>query len=170
MLLSHGLRPSLRGTLVVVATVAVAVVMMMTIMITMMAAAVTVTREVMTACDNDEEGVGVNESASLAVLIKSLVEGGGARSALSAVANAPVSPVSPDSPGLAIMVVNGDTDAGKVEPSGIDMDGWEERCQSWALHLPWPRAPLESGLLAGLKSHCCNTRGVGAQGIWQGRE
>jgi len=157
MSLSHGLRLSLHGALVVVATVAVAVAMMMTIMITMMAAAVTATQEVMTACDDDEEGVGANESASLAVLIKSLGEGGGARSVLSAAANAPVSPVSPDSPGLAVTVVNGDTDAGKVEPSGVDMHGRGECRRSWVLHLPWPRAPPASGLLAGLKSHRCNT-------------
>ena len=77
----------------------------------------------MAACDDDEESVGAHESASLAGLIKSLGEGRGARSVLSAAANAPVSPVSPDSPGLAVTVVNGDTDAGNVKTLGVDTHG-----------------------------------------------
>jgi len=77
----------------------------------------------MTACDDDEESVGAHESASLTGLIKSLGEGRGAQSVLSAVANAPVSPVSPDSPGLAVTVVNRDTDVGNVETLGVDTHG-----------------------------------------------
>jgi len=44
-----------------------------------------------------------------------------------------------------------------------------ERCQSWALLLPWPGALPASGLLVGLRSHRCNTQGVGARGLWQSR-
>ena len=53
---------------------------------------------------------------SLAGLIKSLEEGGGA---WSAAANAPVSPVSPDPLGLAGMVVNADTMWGKSSPRAL---------------------------------------------------
>jgi len=77
----------------------------------------------MTACDDDKESVGVHESASLAGLIKSLGEGRGMRSVLSAAANTPVAPVSPDSPRLAVTVVNGDTDVGNVETLGVDTHG-----------------------------------------------
>jgi len=77
----------------------------------------------MTVCDDNKESVGAHESASLAGLIKSLGEGRGMRSVLSAAANAPEAPVSSDSPRLAVMVVNGDTDAGNIETSGVDTHG-----------------------------------------------
>ena len=102
--------------------------------------------------------------ASLPGLIKSLEEGG----AWSAAANAPVPPVSPEPLGLAGTVVDADTMRGKSSPRVLTHT--DEGCQSQALHLPWPRAPPAPGLLAWLRSHRCNTRGVGAQGIWRDRE
>jgi len=77
----------------------------------------------MIVCDDDEECMGAHESASLARLIKSLGEERGVQSVLSAAANIPVSPMSPDSPGLAVTVVNRDTDVGNVKTLGIDMHG-----------------------------------------------
>jgi len=59
---------------------------------------------------------GANGSASLAGLIKSLEEGGGA---WSAAANAPVSPVSPSPLGLAGQVVNANTMWGKLSPRAL---------------------------------------------------
>jgi len=86
------------------------------------------------------------------------------------VANAPVSPVSPDPLRLAGMVVNTNTIWGKLSSQALTCTDEGERCRSWALHLPWPRALLVLGLLAGLRSHRCDTQDIGAQGIWQGRE
>ena len=80
-------------------------------------------RDEMMVCDDNKESVGAHESASLAGLIKSLGEGRGTWSVLSAVANTPVAPMSPDSPRLAVTVVNRNTDAGNVETSGIDTHG-----------------------------------------------
>jgi len=109
---------------------------------------------------------GASSGTSLAGLIKSLEEGGGA---WSAAANAPVPPVSPDPPRPTGTVVNADTMQGKLNPQALTCTDEGERCCSWALQLPWPRAPPVSGLLAGLRSHHCNTQGVGARGLWGSR-
>jgi len=53
-------------------------------------------------------------------------------------------------------------DGNKVRVHAADNAG----AGTTAEQLPWPRAPLVPGLLAGLRSHHCNTQGVGVQGIW----
>ena len=65
--------------------------------------------------------------------------------------------------------MNADMMRGKSNPQALTCTDKGERCCSWALHLPWPGALPASGLLAGLRSHRCNTRGVGARGLWQSR-
>jgi len=143
-----GLWPSLRGALVLVATVATAMTAMRAIVI--MPAVAEATREValprrgdaMVMCDGDKASifasdnagagttaeqfactwgcaVGVNESVDPAGPIKM----SGGRGTSSAVDNAPVSPVSPDPLGPAGTVVKVDIDAREVGPPGIDTHG-----------------------------------------------
>jgi len=72
--------------------------------------------------------------------------------------------MAPDPLELAGTAVNTDTDTREVKPSDVGTAD-EGRCT----YLPWPRAPLASSLLAGLRKQACMTRGVGAQGIGWGR-
>jgi len=143
-----GLWLSLRGALVLVATVATVMTAMRAIVI--MPAVVAAMREVafprqgdaMVMCDGDKASifasdntgagttaeqfactwgcaVGVNESVDPARPIKM----SGGRGMSSAVDNALVSPVSPDPLGPAGMVVKVDIDAREVGPPGIDTHG-----------------------------------------------
>lgn len=72
--------------------------------------------------------------------------------------------------GLAGTIVSADTAWGKSSPRVLTHMDEEELCRSWVRHFPWPRALLALGLLAWLRSHLCNTRGVGVQGLWRDRE
>jgi len=59
-------------------------------------------------------------------------------------------PVYNDPVGLGGTVVQVDIDTRKSNPHVLERTDEGDRCRPWALRLPWPRALLASGLLAGL--------------------